>query len=86
MGGGHEQIGGASAWHVAVINVTFFALTVRRRAGRQATVLSYRELDLAYLRKNWGIVVAVGTLYLSFILGIAFLRLRRTRESLLYLK
>jgi hypothetical protein len=65
--------------------IIILALTDASR-GRQATVLSYRELDPAYLRKNWGIVVTIGTLYLSFIFGIAFLRLRRTRESLAYLK
>jgi hypothetical protein len=52
----------------------------------QATVLSYRELDVAYLRKNWGVLVAVGAFYLTFLIGIALLRLRRTRDSLLYLK
>jgi hypothetical protein len=52
----------------------------------QAVVLSYREIDLAYLRRNLGVVVAVAVCYGAFLLGLALLRLFRSRESVQYLK
>jgi hypothetical protein len=52
----------------------------------QSTVLKYREIDAAYLKRNLGVVLTLGLLYAAFLLGLAFLRLRRTRDSLLYLR
>jgi hypothetical protein len=52
----------------------------------QAVVLSYREIDGAYVRRNLGVVVTVAVLYGAFLLGLALLRLRRTRQSLEYLR
>jgi UPF0716 family protein affecting phage T7 exclusion len=57
-----------------------------RGGDDQAVVLSYREIDGAYLRRNLGVVVTVAVLYGAFLLGLALLRLRRTRQSLEYLR
>jgi hypothetical protein len=50
------------------------------------TFSKYREIDLAYLRKNWGVVLAVVLFYGGFLVGLALMRLARTRESLYYQK
>lgn len=51
------------------------------------TLASYdRLISPEYLRRNLGVVLAVGGFYLMFIVLLALLRLKRTRQSMGYLK
>lgn len=51
------------------------------------TLAEYDSLiDDEYLRRNLGVVFAVGALYASFLAALVLLRLRRTRDSMAYMK
>ena len=51
-----------------------------------ATLAAAQTLDVAYLKKNLGIVITVGVIYLALLLGLAIIRIRRTVESFAYLR
>ena len=51
-----------------------------------ATLDSAGHLDKAYLRKNFGILVTLGVLYVVYVIAVIVVRVRRTKDSLLYLK
>jgi hypothetical protein len=42
--------------------------------------------DVRYLRKNWGVLVALAIFYLIFGSSLLTMRLRRTKESYAYIK
>jgi hypothetical protein len=49
--------------------------------------LWYEQLtDKQFLRKNFGILVALGVVYLFFLTSLTISRYRRTADSLHYLK
>jgi hypothetical protein len=51
------------------------------------TLAEYDSLiDGEYLHRNLGVVFAVGGLYASFLAALVLLRLRRTRDSMAYMK
>ena len=51
-----------------------------------ATLESARHIDKAYLKKNFGILVTVGVLYIVYLLAVIIVRVRRTKDSLQYLR
>jgi hypothetical protein len=46
---------------------------------------SWQIFSPAYLRKNWGVLVAVGILYISFGAMLLLMRLRRAKQSYAYI-
>jgi uncharacterized membrane protein len=67
-------------------HLTDFSTTTSTYDSVMATLMNYKNVDMEYLRKNWGVVTVVCVLYGGFLLGLTFLRFRRTRESLYYLR
>lgn len=49
-------------------------------------LLAWRQIVAPeYLRKNWGVVVAVGLLYIAFLTSLALIRHRRIKETHAYI-
>jgi hypothetical protein len=41
--------------------------------------------SIEYLRKNWGVLVAVGVMYLCFVFMLLLVRYRRSKQSFAYI-
>jgi hypothetical protein len=77
-------------WHTVIMfysrvpptkRKTYISPFVTARAARPRRQIVTPE----YLRKNWGVVVAVGLLYIAFLTSLALIRHRRIKECHAYI-
>lgn len=48
--------------------------------------VSAQDLNREFLERHLGVIITVALLYLTFAFGLAFLRFRRTAESIMYMR